>query len=268
MKLKHIHIDAYKVFRNFDLDFCHDGEIQSLIVITGVNGNGKTTLLRDVIGGDYATLKPEGSITIEHGGKEEKFSLPDSFGKDTYKEAFRNVIYYKSDEESSVEHLHEEILKYVDYFVYVQGKTSFEAYGKLQALMEDIFCGFDLQIKFKGIDENKQLTFINHRNEAFGVEGLSSGERQILAKVFPLFMSNIKDCVVLFDEPEASLQPSWQIRLIPVLRRCIKDNNCQFVLATHSPQIISSAHKDEIRILVRNERGDVVVGDCSNSPYG
>ena len=40
MKLKHIHIDAYKVFQNFDIDFCHAGKIQELVVITGVNGNG------------------------------------------------------------------------------------------------------------------------------------------------------------------------------------------------------------------------------------
>lgn len=37
MKLKHIHIDAYKVFNDFDIDFCHADKILNLIVITGVN---------------------------------------------------------------------------------------------------------------------------------------------------------------------------------------------------------------------------------------
>lgn len=88
MKLKHIHIDAYKVFHDFDIDFCHEGKIQSLIVITGVNGNGKTTLLRDVIAGNDASGKPKGTVTIEDKGRVETFSLPDTSGNKAYTEHF------------------------------------------------------------------------------------------------------------------------------------------------------------------------------------
>lgn len=84
MKIKHIHIDAYKVFHDFDIDFCHAGKSQNLIVITGVNGNGKTTLLRDVIAGSDAADKPKSNITIESNGKVETFSLPDSSGNKAY----------------------------------------------------------------------------------------------------------------------------------------------------------------------------------------
>lgn len=267
MKLKHIHIDAYKVFHDFDIDFCHNGNIQSLIVITGINGNGKTTLLRDVIAGD-ASVKPKGTVTIENKGKIETFSLPDISKDEEYYQAFSNVIFHKANDKSSVNQLQDEIIRYVDKYVYVLGKTSFEAYNKIQALIEDIFSNFNLQVRFKGIDENKKLIFTNMNNEEFGIEGLSSGEQQILSKVFPLFTDSMKEHVILIDEPEDSLHPSWQAHLIPILRRCAKSNDCQIILATHSPQIIASVRKEEIRIFTRGNDGYVKVGTCSESPYG
>lgn len=268
MKLKHIHIDAYKVFNDFDIDFCHADKIQNLIVITGVNGNGKTTLLRDVIYGDDSAGKPKGCVTIDNNGNEETFVLPTTPSSEAYKQAFSKVIFYKADDKSSVSQLQKEILRYVDKFVYVEGKTSFEAYRTIQSLIEDIFSGFNLQVRFKGINEDKQLIFINQNDEEFGIEGLSSGEQQILSKVFPLFTDSMKGHVILIDEPEDSLHPSWQTRLIPILRRCAKSNDCQIILATHSPQIIASVRKEEIRIFTRDDKGYIKANSCLGGPYG
>lgn len=268
MKLKHIHIDAYRFFQDFDIGFCYADKIQNLTVITGVNGNGKTTLLRDVIFGDDSAVKPKGCMVIENEGKLETFVLPEVPSSESYYKAFSKVVFYKAEDKSSVLQLQKEILKFVDKYVYVQGKTSFEAYRIIQSLIEDIFVGFDLQVRFKGINENKQLVFTNLNGEEFGIDGLSSGEQQILSKIFPLFTDDMKGHVVLIDEPEDSLHPSWQTRLIPVLRRCAESNDCQFILATHSPQIISSAHKEEIRIFTRDDKGNIRVGSCLEGSYG
>ena len=110
MKLKHIHIDAYKVFQNFDIDFCHAGKIQELVVITGVNGNGKTTLLRDVISINGPKDMLQGNITIEDAGKTETFVFPDDLNNNSYKKAFSNVLFYKAENESSITQLQNEII--------------------------------------------------------------------------------------------------------------------------------------------------------------
>ena len=190
---------------------------------------------------------------------EKTFQIPPTITQDSeYRRVFASVLYFSANNVEKVsKQLEEKILKYVDRFVYVEGRTSFEAYREIQALIDDVFADFHLQARFKGIDANKHLVFVNQNGAEFGVDGLSDGERQVLAKVFPLFAADARGRVILMDEPEESLHPSWQSYLLPVLRRCAKGNDCQFVLATHSPQIISSAHREEVRLLTRDAEGRI-----------
>jgi len=56
--------------------------------------------------------------------------------------------------------------------------------------------------------------------------------------------------VVLIDEIELHLHPRWQRRVLGDLRRTFP--NLQFVVTTHSPQVIASAHREEVRIFDQN----------------
>lgn len=270
MKLKHIHIDSYKVFEDFDIDFCHAGKIQNLVVITGVNGSGKTILLRDVIFGNDSAKKPGGCVTIEDNGKTKTFTLPVCPSDESYMNVFSKVIFYGVDNKCSIAEFEKVIISYIDKLVCVQGKTHIEASHEVQTLIDDIFFDFNLKIQVERISEDKKIIFTNRSGEEFTIEDLSGGERQILTKMFPLFMDNMKGHVILIDEPEDSLHPLWQIKYIPILRRCAQCNDCQFILATHSPQIISSMHKEEVCILARDDKGTVRVKNslCYNGPYG
>lgn len=53
--------------------------------------------------------------------------------------------------------------------------------------------------------------------------------------------------IVLIDEVDLHLHPFWQQRIIPDLRRTFP--NIQFIVTTHSPQVISSVPKECLRIL-------------------
>ena len=48
-KLKKINLKNFKIFKDFELDFMYEGKAQNLIVLAGINGSGKTTILRDII---------------------------------------------------------------------------------------------------------------------------------------------------------------------------------------------------------------------------
>lgn len=54
--------------------------------------------------------------------------------------------------------------------------------------------------------------------------------------------STISDnSIVLLDEPELSLHPQWQEDFLPLIKTVFSGyKNCHFIVATHSPSIVSS----------------------------
>ncbi|MGL6169325.1 MAG: AAA family ATPase [Fusobacteriaceae bacterium] len=46
MKVKNIYFKNHKVLKNLEIDFTNNGEVLNTIVIAGVNGSGKTNLLK------------------------------------------------------------------------------------------------------------------------------------------------------------------------------------------------------------------------------
>jgi hypothetical protein len=77
-------------------------------------------------------------------------------------------------------------------------------------------------------------------NEQFSIKDASSGEQSIILSILGI-ASRIKDnCLILIDEPEICLHPHWQEKYIEILTNTFdKYRNCQFIIATHSPLIIS-----------------------------
>jgi predicted ATP-binding protein involved in virulence len=61
--------------------------------------------------------------------------------------------------------------------------------------------------------------------------------------------------VVLIDEIDLHLHPSWQRDVVPKLESTFP--NCQFLLATHSPQVIADVPKKNLRLL-KQVSGDIV----------
>ncbi|HEX8109211.1 MAG TPA: AAA family ATPase [Kofleriaceae bacterium] len=57
--------------------------------------------------------------------------------------------------------------------------------------------------------------------------------------------------IVLIDELDLHLHPGWQRRIVADLRRTFP--KIQFIVTTHSPQIVASVHRDQVRLLDRNQ---------------
>ena len=96
----------------------------------------------------------------------------------------------------------------------------------------------------------------------FDVRQLSDGEKCLialagdlahrLAIANPDFEKPLEGrAVVLIDEVDLHLHPEWQHRIIPGLLETFP--NCQFVLTTHSPQVLSHVRCKNIRCLIQNE---------------
>ncbi|MEH6415516.1 AAA family ATPase [Pseudomonas sp. CGJS7] len=83
-------------------------------------------------------------------------------------------------------------------------------------------------------------------NRRLGLSDLSSGERLYLLSTMALCFCVVERTLVLFDEPENSLHPQWQAKIIKDMVSIIRNkaDECTVVIATHSPLIVSSAPND------------------------
>lgn len=94
-----------------------------------------------------------------------------------------------------------------------------------------------------GVLANMQpaLGRMSSRSEVTPFTELSSGEQQMLVLLVKLAVSATPNALILIDEPEISLHVSWQ-RLLPVmLSRMCEHFDCDMVVATHSPILVTSA---------------------------
>jgi predicted ATPase len=79
---------------------------------------------------------------------------------------------------------------------------------------------------------------------------LSSGERHLLLLLINTLMAHdAGSSLFIIDEPEISLNVKWQRRLVSALLACASRSAIQYVLATHSIELLA-AHRDSVVRLV------------------
>ncbi|MEQ0078781.1 AAA family ATPase [Klebsiella sp. JN_Kp120] len=78
----------------------------------------------------------------------------------------------------------------------------------------------------------------------------SSGEQCILLSLLGIAANITDNSIILIDEPEISLHPEWQQRYINLLMNTFEGfYNCKFIIATHSPLVISNLKSSNCYIL-------------------
>ncbi|WP_221887336.1 AAA family ATPase [Vibrio cholerae] len=82
-----------------------------------------------------------------------------------------------------------------------------------------------------------------HKHEfgAMSLRRASSGEQCMLVIMLGIAGYINDNSLVLIDEPEISLHPIWQEKFTSLLIEVFSSyKGCQFIIATHSPQIVSN----------------------------
>lgn len=85
----------------------------------------------------------------------------------------------------------------------------------------------------------KGLRIVSDEGMVLQPHQLSSGERQILLLLLNTVLAQQGTGLFLVDEPEISLNVKWQRRLIESLLACARNSSVQFIIATHSIEIIT-----------------------------
>lgn len=116
------------------------------------------------------------------------------------------------------------------------------------------------------IKRNPHRMQLEKDGEILGVEQLSEGERDLFALVGdlarrmaianPVMEDPLKgEGIVLIDEIELHLHPKWQKEVIRKLSSIFP--NVQFIITTHSPQVLSEAEPNSVILLSRKD-GEIV----------
>lgn len=107
----------------------------------------------------------------------------------------------------------------------------------------------------KNVEGNKEILFEKGMNQ-IPIDGLSTGEKQIVYRgMFLLRNLNLLSSTVVFvDEPELSMHPLWQKKILPFYENLFKDGvgqrTAQMFFATHSNFVVDSCFEDPDHHLV------------------
>ena len=278
MKLRKLHIEDYKMFKDFDISFVDENdEPLPIVVLAGVNGSGKTTLLeylgkvkeqKEILKiGYFKTIDIRKNDYFEFiDEKKIKLNLTLDTPLKNFHYYAQNIIYFLSGIDDTKK-VADEFVKTFYLFLKEKDYRPSEVKSHFHEYMVKIFDGVDLTFKYSHLDRDDNVYFSNENNEEFMINALSTGEKTLLSKVMYLYFLDYKDKVILIDEPELSLHPSWQNKVLKIYENFAKQNNCQIIIATHSPHIIGSAKSEYLRMLKKVD-DKIEVVDNINRSYG
>ena len=309
MKIRKLHIEKYKVFDDATFDFIDkEGKTLDTIVLAGVNGCGKTSvleLIKDIL--NYDRLGKNSieidivisnkyreklnTITWTDNSKEKKMletlsqiyideflvniPLPIlsennsnilSYSRSQLQFFMErgNIIYFpcgdnmyveknvkilhisikKNMEESMLKSVRDEIFKNKE----ISPKQTIEnAVQKVNYLLSD----FKLNTRLVDF-ESERMIFESLNGEKIYFDDLSNGEKQLYFRAISLYQLNINEGIILVDEPEDSMHPTWQKAIISLYQK-IGTNN-QVIVATHSPHVMASVKPESLFLLHIDEK--------------
>ena len=202
-------------------------------IIVGINGSGKTTLLNEICKLALENLEDKNQViyvpSIDNIAMRDKRKTSNALTQDLEFYMFDmktgpSMMYYRmsmidaSDEKQ------------------VEMKARIEDF---RSVINGLFQETEKHIEIEGNKFN-----IVSKGQILPIDALSSGEKQILLIMLRVFLLEGKESYVLLDEPENSLDISWQYKLIDTLTKL--NPNAQFFITTHSPSIFGAGWGDKI----------------------
>ena len=120
--------------------------------------------------------------------------------------------------------------------------------------------------------KEKEEIYVKIKGSKILLKDLSDGYQTVVAMTVDILslLSNIWDNllnaegIVLIDELDAHLHPTWQMQIVSSLRQAFK--GVQFITSTHQPLCLRGLKKGEVAVMQRDEEGLVSVETDLPSP--
>jgi predicted ATPase len=95
-----------------------------------------------------------------------------------------------------------------------------------------------LERKHLSFSATQGITLVGRDKELLDPDNLSSGEKHLLLLLSNAVLARTTGALMIIDEPELSLGLKWQRKLLSELLKCTEGSNVQFLVASHSVQIM------------------------------
>ena len=154
--------------------------------------------------------------------------------------------------------------------------AEFEPVSKIYRF-KSAFNGFFETIKYKkvGNASGEKVVIFEKNGIEIPLDVLSTGEKQIVFRGAYLLrnINVLKNSTIMIDEPELSMHPLWQKKILQYYKNLFTDGNshqtAQLFFASHSEAVISEALKDfdntKVIVLKRDGNGQVSA-NCIGTP--
>ena len=202
-------------------------------IIVGINGSGKTSLLNEIYKLALENLVDKNQIvfvpSIDNIAMRDKRKVINALTQD--------LEFYIFDMKTGPSMMYHRMAM-IDASAEKQAEMKARIDGFI-SIVNSLFKDTGKHIEIEGNKFN-----IVSKGQIIPIDVLSSGEKQILLILLRVFLTESKEAYVLLDEPENSLDISWQYELINTL---VKLNpNAQYFITTHSPSIFGDGWGDKI----------------------
>ena len=201
-----------------------------------------------------------------------------------FKENFKKNNFGKKDFNSILNHIQNKKSKEIFTINYIQNIIKNYSYNSekkswnknnLKSIRNDELNNFENDLlEYLHKNGYLQINFLDKKHPSISLLDLSSGE-----KVYLEFLTNISynlkklnsDKIFLLDEPDLTLHPKWQKKLVSNILKCndkIKNKKIHFILTTHSPFVLSDIPKENVIFLEKykkNEDKNQEEGNCKNA---
>lgn len=141
--------------------------------------------------------------------------------------------------------------------------------------MRRAFSVIDKNIEYKKIDFHDYEILLNDNNNEVFLEFESTGFKNVLFIIMGIIAEieerfrdiriNDFDGIILIDEIDAHLHPTWQNKIIDILKEMF--SKAQFIITTHSPAVLQSLNREEIIPLYLQDK-EVTIKTLNLSEYG
>lgn len=220
-------------FGIFPFKELHRLTFSEVTIFYGGNGSGKTTLLNLIAESLHLPrITPfNRSESFEHyvktkckyeaSGGPKRNTVPNGSAIFTSDDVFYGIIDRRVDNEEAM----------------IRRRERAEEYYAAQGSPYTRFTGLDDYDELVRQIDTRRKTMTQYVNQYGGTIRTPDSNGEYALNFFQTHLR--ENCLYLLDEPENSLSPKYQTAVVRYIEECARFYNCQFVISTHSPFVMS-----------------------------